>query len=83
VPVNAVALTGGATVVLPVASGWLIVGPSGTALGATSTINLPTGDIRENGLTVRAGAGGGLGAVFKGSTGASANVIFDITGYFR
>jgi spore germination protein YaaH len=83
VPVNAVALTGGATVVLPSASGWLIVGPAGTPLGATSTVNLPKGDIRANGLTVRVGAGGGLGAVFRGSSGASANVIFDATGYFR
>ena len=83
IPVNAVALTGGATVVLPSVSGWLIVGPSGTALGATSTINLPKGDIRANGLTVRVGAGGGLGAVFQGPSGASANVIFDATGYFR
>ena len=83
IPVNAVALTGGATVVLPSTSGWLIVGPSGTALGATSTINLPKGDIRANGLTVRVGPGGGLGAVFQGSSGASANVIFDATGYFR
>jgi len=83
IPVNAVALTGGATVVLPSTSGWLIVGPSGTALGATSTINLPKGDIRANGLTVRVGPGGGLGAVFKGPSGASANMIFDATGYFR
>ena len=83
IPVNAVALTGGATVVLPSTSGWLIVGPSGTALGATSTINLPKGDIRANGLTVRVGPGGGLGAVFQGPSGASANVIFDATGYFR
>ena len=83
IPVTAVAVTGGATVVLPSASGWLIVGPGGTALGATSTINLPKGDIRANGLTVRAGPGGGLGAVFQGSSGASANVIFDATGYFR
>jgi hypothetical protein len=83
VPVNAVAVTGGATVVLPSVSGWLIFGPSGTTLGATSTINLLNGDIRANGLTVRVGPGGGLGTVFKGSAGASANVIFDITGYFR
>ena len=83
IPVNAVALTGGATVVLPSTSGWLIVGPAGTALGATSTINLPKGDIRANGLTVRVGSGGGLGAVFQGPSGASANVIFDATGYFR
>ena len=76
-------VTGGATVVLPSTSGWLIVGPSGTALGATSTINLPKGDIRANGLTVRVGAGGGLGGGVQGTAGASANVIFDVTGYFR
>ena len=52
-------------------------------LGATSTINLPKGDIRANGLTVRTGTGGGLGAVSNGPRGASANVIFDATGYFR
>ena len=83
IPVNALAVTGGATVVVPSASGWLMVGPSGTPLGATSSINLPKGDIRANGLTVRVGAGGGLSAVFQGASGASANVIFDATGYFR
>jgi spore germination protein YaaH len=83
IPVNAVAVTGGATVVVPSGSGWLIVGPAGTPLSSTSTINIPRGDIRANGLTVRVGAGGGLGAVFRGSSGASANVIFDATGYFR
>jgi hypothetical protein len=83
VPVDAVALTGGATVVLPTAAGWLITGPAGTALGATSTVNIPKGDIRANGLTVRAGGGGSVAAVYQGASGASANVIFDITGYFR
>lgn len=83
VPVDAVALTGGATVVLPAAAGWLIVGPGGTSLGATSTINIPAGDVRANGLTVRAGTGGSVAGVYQGASGASANVIFDITGYFR
>ncbi|HSL34420.1 MAG TPA: glycosyl hydrolase family 18 protein, partial [Candidatus Limnocylindrales bacterium] len=83
VPANAVALTGGATVVVPSTSGWLIVGPAGSALGATSTINLPKGDIRANGLTVRTGSLGGVSAVFQGPSGASANVIMDVTGYFR
>ncbi len=83
IPVNAVAVTGGVTVVVPSANGWLIVGPAATPLGATSTVNLPKGDIRANGLTVRTGTGGGLGAVFQGSSGAAANVIVDVTGYFR
>ena len=83
IPVNAVAVTGGATVVSPTGNGLLIVGPAGTALGATSTVNLPKGDIRANGLTVRTGPGGGIGAVYNGPRGASAGVIFDATGYFR
>ena len=35
VPVNAVAITGGAAVVLPTGAGWLIVGPGGSPLGTT------------------------------------------------
>ncbi len=83
VPVDAVAVTGGAVVVVPSASGWLILGPGGAPLGATSTINVPKGDIRANGLTIKAGSGGVIAGVYQGSTGASANVIFDITGYYR
>ena len=83
IPANAVAITGGATVVIPATSGWLIVGPAGTSLGATSNLNLPKGDVRANGLTVRTGAWGRLSAVFQGPSGASANVLFDATGYFR
>ena len=83
IPVNAVAVIGGATIVSPTGNGLLIIGPAGMALGVTSTINLPKGDIRANGLTVRTGAGGGLGAVYNGPRGASAHVIFDATGYFR
>lgn len=83
IPVNAVAVTGGATIVSPTGNGLLIIGPAGTSLGATSTVNLPRGDIRANGLTVRTGPGGALGVVYNGPRGASANVIFDATGYFR
>ena len=83
VPVNAVALTAGAAVVLPTGAGWLIVGPGGSPLGTTATINLPKADIRANGLASRAGTGGSLGLVFQGPSGSSANVVLDVTGYFR
>ena len=83
VPVDAVAITGGATVVLPSASGWLILGPGGSPLGATSTINIPKGDIRANGIALKVGAGGSLAGVYQGGSGAAAHVIFDITGYYR
>jgi hypothetical protein len=83
IPVNAAAVTGGVTVVTPTTAGYLAVGPTGTPLGATSNLNLPRADIRANGLTVQTGAGGALSAVYQGAAGASANVIFDATGYFR
>ena len=83
VPLDAVGVTGGAAVITPTAAGWLIVGPGGSPLGTTATINLPKGDIRANGFTSRAGAGGTLGMVFQGGSGSSANVVLDITGYFR
>jgi hypothetical protein len=83
VPVNAVAVTGSAAVVLPTAGGWLIVGPGGSPLGSTATINLPKGDIRANGLTSRAGPGGGVAIVFQGASGSTTNVVLDVMGYFR
>ena len=83
VPVDAVAVTGGATVVVPSASGWLILGPGGVPLGATSTINIPKGDIRANGVALKVGSGGSLAGVYQGAVGAAAHVIFDITGYYR
>jgi spore germination protein YaaH len=83
VPLDAVAVTGSVTVVGPTGAGWLIVGPGGTPLGSTSSINVPTGDIRANGFTSRTGASGVLGMVFVGPKGSAANVILDVTGYFR
>jgi spore germination protein YaaH len=83
IPANAVAVTGSVTVMVPSRDGLIIVGPAGQPLRATSTVNLPRGDIRANGLTVRTAAGGGIAIVFNGARGATANVLFDATGYFR
>ncbi|HET9345220.1 MAG TPA: glycosyl hydrolase family 18 protein [Candidatus Limnocylindrales bacterium] len=83
VPLDAVAVTGGAAAIIPTGAGWLIVGPGGSPLGTTATINVPKGDIRANGFTSRAGVAGTLGMVFHGPSGSSAHVVLDITGYFR
>jgi hypothetical protein len=83
VPLDAVAVTGGLTIVAPTGSGWLAVGPGGIPLGSTSSINVPKGDIRANGFASRTGGNGVLGMVFVGPKGSSANVIVDVTGYFR
>jgi spore germination protein YaaH len=82
VPADAIALTGSVAVVTPSAAGWLALGPS-SPLGPTSTLNLPKGDIRANGLTVRTGSAGVLAAAFVAPTGSTANLVLDLTGYFR
>jgi hypothetical protein len=81
VPVDAVAVTGGLVVVAPTGAGWLGVSPSAPI--GTSAINVPRGDVRANGFTSRTGGAGSLAMVFVGPTGSSANVVADVTGYFR
>ena len=82
-PLDAVAVTGSLTVVGPTGAGWVIVGPGGSPLGSTSSINVPRGDIRANGFTSRTGGSGVLSMVYVGPKGTAANVILDVTGYFR
>jgi hypothetical protein len=81
VPLNAVAVTGGVVVVAPTAAGWLGISPSAPI--GTSALNVPKGDVRANGFTSRTAGNGTLAMVFVGSTGSSANVVVDVTGYFR
>ena len=76
-------VTGSLTVVGPTGAGWVIVGPGGSPLGSTSSINVPRGDIRANGFTSRTGSSGVLSMVYVGPKGTTANVILDVTGYFR
>jgi hypothetical protein len=50
----------------------------------SSTLNFPVGDNRANGVTVALGAGGTLSATYVAATaGPTAQVIFDVTGYFQ
>jgi hypothetical protein len=82
VPSNATAVTGNLTVTNQSSRGYLALtptSPSGTP--TTSTLNFPAGDIRANAVTVPLG-GGRLWVTFVGTSGATADVIFDVTGYF-
>ncbi len=83
-PANAVAVTGNLTVVNPSGRGFAFVGPSiptdATTL-TTSTLNLPAGDTRANGVTVALNVGM-LSAAWVGPKGSAADIIFDVTGYF-
>jgi hypothetical protein len=85
VPANAVAVTGNVTVTGQTQAGYITVAPS-LASGvkpSTSTLNFPKGDVRANGMTVALGASGKLDAIYWGATtSATANIVFDVTGYF-
>jgi hypothetical protein len=81
VPVDAVAVTGGVVAVAPTGPGWLGLAPA--APFRTSAVNVPKGDVRANGFTTRAGTNGLLAMGFYGPTGTKADVIVDVTGYFR
>ena len=81
VPAEATAVTGNLTVTGSTSDGYVAVGPVMEAVPATSTLNTKAGQNRANGVTVALKAGK-LQAVWVGKTGSSADVIFDVTGYF-
>jgi spore germination protein YaaH len=82
VPVGATAVTLNLTVVGQTGSGYVSLTPSPTAAPSTSTINVPVGDIRANGVTTRLGPGGKLSAVYVSGSGARTHLLIDVTGYF-
>jgi carboxypeptidase T len=85
IPADAVGVTGNVTVVGQTQSGYVTVAPSLTSgvRPSTSTLNFPMGDVRANGITVSLGAGGGLDFIYWASNPKStANLVFDVTGYF-
>jgi hypothetical protein len=81
VPAGATAVTGNVTVSNATSDGFVSVGPSMIAVPKTSTVNITPGVNCANGVTVGLN-GGKLQAVWVGQDGSSADVIFDVTGYF-
>jgi hypothetical protein len=82
VPLDATGVTGNITIV-DETSGWAIfLGPTATTTPTTSTINFVYGDIKANGVTVALSPGGTLSATYLGPSGASTQLVFDVTGYF-
>jgi hypothetical protein len=83
VPANATAVTGNLTVTGQTSLGFLYVGPVAVNDPTSSTLNFPFGDDRANGVTVALGAGGTLSVTYAApSLGPTAQVLFDVTGYF-
>ena len=83
VPANAAAVTGNLTVTGQTGRGYLFIGPVAQNHPTSSTLNFPVGDNRANGVTVALGAGGTLSVTYVSSrAGATAAVIFDVSGYY-
>jgi spore germination protein YaaH len=82
VPAGATAVTGNLTVTEQTALGYLYIGPVAMNDPTSSTLNFPLGDDRANAVTVALGGTGTLSVTYVGVPGATAQVIFDVTGYF-
>jgi hypothetical protein len=82
VPANATAVTGNLTVTGQTDAGYLYIGPNAMNNPTSSTLNFPLADNRANGVTVALGAGGTLSVTYVSAPGTSAQVIFDVSGYF-
>jgi hypothetical protein len=83
VPATAIAVTGNLTVTNPGSAGFLALTPSAPGgPPGTSTLNFPKGDTRANAVTVSLSGTGTLWVTYVGKAGTSADVIFDVTGYF-
>jgi hypothetical protein len=82
IPSTATAVTGNLTVTGQTASGYLTLSNVNTSNPATSTLNFPLADTRANGVSVALTDTGSLWAVYTAPAGTTANVIFDVTGYY-
>jgi len=58
------------------------MGPVAMDDPTSSTLNFPLGDDRANAVTVALGGTGTLSVTYVAVPGATALVIFDVTGYF-
>jgi hypothetical protein len=80
VPSNATAVTGNLTVTEQTEAGFFNLGPDST--GPTSTLNFPLNDNRANSVTVPVRQGQLYVTYGAVGTTSTAQVIFDLTGYY-
>ena len=82
VPTNATAVTGVLTVLNATAAGSLTLNSTATNAPTTVDLTFPKADTRSTGVTEGLGTGGKLSITYKAASGSSADVYFDVTGYF-
>ena len=82
-PSDAIAISGNLTVVGQTGAGYVSLTKATTDTPTTSTINVPRGDTRANGVTGPLSSSGTMGLVYVAGQAATTNLIMDITGYFK
>ncbi len=82
VPAGATAVTGNLTVTQQTDLGYFYIGPNKADNPGSSTLNFPKADDRANAVTVALGPGGVLWVTYASTPGSTAQVIFDVTGFF-
>ncbi len=83
VPSAATAVTGNLTVTQQTSRGFLFIGPVAANNPTSSNLNFPMNDDRANAVTVALSGTGTLSITYAAPTlGPTAQVIFDVTGYF-
>ena len=83
IPAAATAVTGNLTVTQQTAVGYLSIGPLPSASPTSSSLNFPLNDDRANAAWTALGPDGSLSVTLSAvAAGATAHVIFDVTGYF-
>jgi hypothetical protein len=84
IPADATAVTGNVTITRQTTGGFISVTKDAPGFPlTTSTLNFPKGDNRANGVTAALNASGGIWITLSIPTTASADVIVDITGYYK
>jgi hypothetical protein len=81
VPATAKSIAGNLTITSPTAPGSLRVVPGGTGPTGTTTASFKTGQTRANNLAVGLGTNGDI--LVDGLASGSAQVIFDVVGWFE
>jgi hypothetical protein len=82
IPADAIAVTGNLTITNQSVRGFAYIGKESTGTPASSSLNAPYKDNRANNVTVALDGSGSLSAVFVGAAGSTADLIFDVSGYF-
>jgi hypothetical protein len=83
IPADAAGISGNLTLLNPSSNGWALVTPEIVASSITSTVNASAGHSEANGFDVALGASGHVALEWAGTTGSTANLALDVTGYWK